>query len=153
LAAIDKWQMASGQVGIWGHSNGGQIALVALEVTEKDYPTVLWAPVSAPFPYSVLYYTYDYEDGGKQMRNKLAEFEVDYDVELFNPVFYLGRIRAPVLWQQGTADPDVPVRWARDAVRNLQGVEYVEYPGADHNLIPVWNRVVSEDIEFFGEHW
>src|SRR3990167_487414 len=40
----------SAKVGIWGHSNGGQIALSVLEITGKNYPTVLWAPVSKPFP-------------------------------------------------------------------------------------------------------
>ena len=80
LAGIESWERA-GKIGIWGHSNGGQIALTVLEISEKEYPTVLWAPVSKPFPYSILYYTDEAEDRGKALRKKLAEFEKDYNVE------------------------------------------------------------------------
>ena len=40
---------------IWAHSNGGQIALTVLEITGENYPTVLWAPVTESFPYSILF--------------------------------------------------------------------------------------------------
>src|SRR3989344_5822003 len=30
------------KVGVWGHSNGGQIALAVLQASGKLYPTVLW---------------------------------------------------------------------------------------------------------------
>lgn len=71
---------------IWAHSNGGQIALTILEITGLSNPnligaTVLWAPVTKPFPYSILYYTDDAEDRGKFLRNKLNQFENLYDVE------------------------------------------------------------------------
>ena len=69
LAGIEKWERA-GKIGIWGHSNGGQIALTVLEISQKEYPTVLWAPVSKPFPYSILYYTDEAEDRGKALRKK-----------------------------------------------------------------------------------
>ena len=38
------------KISIWGHSNGGQIALSVLEISGKSYSTSLWAPVSKPFP-------------------------------------------------------------------------------------------------------
>lgn len=69
------------KVGIWGHSNGGNIALAILEITGKTYPAVLWAPVTKPFPYSILYYTDEYEDYGKKLRKLVADFEDDYDVD------------------------------------------------------------------------
>lgn len=150
LAAIDKWDRTK-SIGIWGHSNGGQIALTILEITGKNYPTVLWAPVSAPFPYSVLYYTDDIEDRGKLLRKSLAEFEADYDVEKYWFGNYLDRIAAPVLLQQGAADEQVPVKWNRDLAKKLKNVEYIEYPGADHNLMPKWNEAVKQNVEFFAE--
>jgi dipeptidyl aminopeptidase/acylaminoacyl peptidase len=157
LAAVDKWPKSDGRVGIWGHSNGGHVALTALEITGRSYPTVLWAPVSAPFPYSVLYYTDDYEDHGKAIRKDLARFEADYDTEQFALVNYLDRVAAPILWQQGTADPDVPIKWSRGTVGRLRGlnkdVEYAEYPGADHNLLPAWQTAVEKDIEFYSQEW
>lgn len=69
---------------IWGHSNGGHLALVTLEITGKAYPTVLWAPVSQPFPYSILYYLDEAEDGGKLVIQKLADFFNLYDPKLYS---------------------------------------------------------------------
>lgn len=141
------------RIGIWGHSNGGHIALTALEITGGSYPTAVWAPVSAPFPYSVLYYTDTYDDDGRAFRKDLAQFEEDYNVERFTLTSYWDLIEAPILWQQGTADADVPVGWSERATQELRGlnkdVAYIKYPGADHNLLPRWNEATAEDIKFF----
>lgn len=147
LAAIEKWDKTKG-IGIWGHSNGGQIALTALEASGKEYPAVLWAPVSAPFPYSILYFIDETGDRGKLLRKELAKFEKDYDVEQFSLVNYLDRIKAPVLLQQGTVDESVPYKWNRGLAKKIKA-EYVEYPGSDHNLVPNWSEVVRKDVEFF----
>ena len=149
LAGIEKWERA-GKIGIWGHSNGGQIALTVLEISQKKYPTVLWAPVSKPFPYSILYYTDEADDRGKALRKKLAEFEKDYDVELYSLTNYQDRIKAPVSIHQGTADDAVPKKWTDELVKNLKA-EYVEYAGADHNFQPGtnWGKAVERTVEFF----
>ena len=72
LKSLEKWDKQN--ISIWGHSNGGQIALTLLEITGETYPTALWAPVSKPFPYSILYYTDQSEDIKKEavlyFRNK-----------------------------------------------------------------------------------
>ncbi len=151
LAGIENWDRA-GKIGIWGHSNGGQIALTVLEISQKEYPTVLWAPVSKPFPYSILYYTDEADDRGKALRKKLAEFEKDYDVELYSLTNYLDRIKAPLLIQQGTADEAVPKKWTDDLVKQLKA-DYGVYPGADHNLAGGWDRAVQGDIDFWSKHW
>ncbi len=159
LAGVESWDKA-GKIGIWGHSNGGQIALTVLEISQKTYPTVLWAPVSKPFPYSILYYTDEADDRGKALRKKLADFEKDYDVEQYSLTNYLDRIKAPILIQQGTADEAVPKKWSDDLYKKVQDsrstssrfaskVQYEKYSGADHNLTPGWNSAVNRDIEFF----
>ena len=157
LASIPSFSAAdSSRVGIWGHSNGGQIALTVLEITQKPYPTTLWAPVTKPFPYSILYYTDEAEDRGKALRALLADFERDYDVELYSLVNFVSRITAPIQLHQGDSDEAVPVKWNESFVRVLQDkkltIEYFVYPGADHNLSPLWNTVVSRDITFFRRH-
>jgi dipeptidyl aminopeptidase/acylaminoacyl peptidase len=143
------------KIGLWGHSNGGQIALTVLEISGKIYPTTLWAPVTIYFPYSILYYTNDSEDHGKALRKNLAEFEADYDTDKFNLSNYLYLINAPLLVHQGTADRSIPTEWTNDTVKMLRNlgkdVVYKTYPGADHNLVPAWNEVVSADINFFQE--
>src|SRR3989338_8633619 len=99
-------------IGIWAHSNGGQIALTVLEIEKKIYQTVLWAPVTKPFPYNILYYTDEYEDEGMLLRKKLAEFEKDYDARLFSTTKYLSEISSPIQLHQGTADDAVPRQWS-----------------------------------------
>ena len=115
-----------------------------------------WAPVTRPFPYSILYYTDDAPDGGKLLRNKLAEFEKLYDTGLYTFTNYISGISVPVQIHQGTADEAVPPGWSRDFVRNMgengRDVTYFEYPGADHNMSGSWDNVVARDIIFFGNH-
>lgn len=145
-----------GPVSIWGHSNGGQIALTILEVTGANYPTVLWAPVSKPFPYSVLYYTDDSDDLGKLIRRELANFEEDYDVDQFSIHRYYDRIKAPIQLHQGAADDAVPSRWSFELNKKLNelgvDIEYLVYRGADHNLNPSWSVAVQKSLEFFNSH-
>lgn len=149
-------QADADRIGIWGHSNGGQIALTVLEITRGMYPTALWAPVTKPFPYSILYYTDEADDRGKALRKKLAEFEKNYDVDLYALVNYVDRIFSPIQLHQGTADDAVPLKWNEEFVADLQEkkktIGYFVYPGADHNLQPVWNTVIARDIEFFNKN-
>ena len=150
LDQIDKWDGKN--IFIWGHSNGGQIALIVLEITTNKYPTTLWAPVSKPFPYSILYYTDEAEDKGKLIRRELAKFEELYDVELFSLDNYLDRIQAPLQIHQGTNDNAVPGGWSDGLVGKLEKLEkdiiYYKYP-ANHNMVPAWNIVVNRDVSFF----
>ena len=142
------------KVGIWGHSNGGQIALSVLEITGKNYPAVLWAPVSKPFPYSILYYTDDFEDHGKALRKVLANFEKDYNVELYSPTNYLDLINAPLQIHQGGEDDAVPQKWSDQLVEDLEklgkDITYFTYPNADHNLLPDgWSQAVQRSLNFY----
>ncbi|OGM08964.1 hypothetical protein A2W13_00385 [Candidatus Woesebacteria bacterium RBG_16_36_11] len=140
---------------IWGHSNGGQIALTVLEITGKDISTVLWAPVSKPFPYSILYYTDESEDQGKLIRKELAKFEELYDTNQYSLLNYFERINinAKIQIHQGIADDAVPLDWSNSLNKKLKDlkleVDYFTYPGADHNLQPAWNLATERSLTFF----
>ena len=144
------------KIGIWGHSNGGHIALSALEISGLAYPTVLWAPVSTSFPYSILYYTDESDDQGKALRKLLAGFENTYNTDQFSLTNYLNWIKAPIEINQGTADQEVPVWWSDNLAGLLKkdnvSVKYFTYPGADHNLLPSgWSDAVLNSINFYNE--
>lgn len=146
------------KVGIWGHSNGGQIAISVLEITQKPTPTVLWAPVSKPFPYSVLYYTDEFDDRGKYLRGVIAEFEKDYDVDNYSIEKYFDRINAPLQLHQGSLDDAVPRSWSDEFVEEMENLDkdtnYFIYSDADHNLLPSgWDSAVSRSIQFYGNHF
>lgn len=145
------------KIGIWGHSNGGQIGLSVLEISGKKYPTVLWSPVSKPFPYSILYYTDDFEDHGKALRKVLANFEKDYDVELYSLTNFYSWINAAIQLHQGVNDEAVPIKWSDelvDALKKLKKeVQYFTYLNSDHNLMPNgWSQAVQRSMEFYREH-
>ncbi|MBI2338702.1 alpha/beta fold hydrolase, partial [Candidatus Daviesbacteria bacterium] len=142
------------KIGLWGHSNGGYIALAVLEITGRNYPTVLWAPVSKPFPYSILYYTDEFDDHGKMLRKALWEFEKDYDAELYSPANYYSWIKAPIQLHQGTLDESIPIKWSDELVKTLEKLQkdiaYFVYPGADHNLLPNgWSLAVERSMAFY----
>lgn len=144
----------SDKIAIWAHSNGGQIALTLLEVTKVTYPTTLWAPVTKGFPYAVLYYTDESQDKGVFIRRELAKFEELYEAEAFSIESNLTAIKAPVTIHQGTADDAIPVDWSNSFVSRMRSLEkdinYYVYPGADHNMRPVWDEVIARDLDFFN---
>ena len=148
-AAIDK-------ISIWGHSNGGQIALSVLEISGKKIPTSLWAPVSKPFPYSILYYTDEFDDYGKALRKVVAGFEAQYDADDYSIHEYYQWIKAPIQIHQGTADEAVPLKWSQQLEAELKDldkeVDLFVYPGADHNLRGGWDEAVTRDVSFFREN-
>ncbi len=155
LASVGSLPTAdSTRVGVWGHSNGGQIALTVLEAAPKAYPAVLWAPVSKPFPYSVLYYTDEADDHGTLLRRELAKFEGIYDADLYSLTNYLENIKGPLQIHQGTADDAVPIKWTDDFVKMLRDknitIGYFTYPGANHDLTPGWNTVIARDVAFYA---
>jgi dipeptidyl aminopeptidase/acylaminoacyl peptidase len=144
------------KIAIWGHSNGGQIALSVLEISGKNYPTSLWAPVSKPFPYSILYYTDESDDHGKALRKLIAGFDALYDSDEFSIHNYYDWINAPIQIHQGTIDEPVPLKWSQELEKNLKDkgkeVNLYVYPGADHNLAGgenAWNLAVERSLEWF----
>lgn len=145
---------------LWGHSNGGQIMLSVAEILGKSglqgvtlKGLTLWAPVSKPFPYNILYYTDDATDSGKWLRGQVAEFEQTYDVFNYSVDRYYDWIAMPIQLHQGSSDEAVPKVWSDALVESLKlkdkRVIYFVYPGADHNLRGVWDTVVAHDVEWF----
>lgn len=141
---------------IWGHSNGGQIALTVSEITQHSYPTVLWAPVSQPFPGSILYYAFESDDQGKLLVNKLAEFNSTYDASRFSLTNYLDQIKAPIQLNQGVNDQEVPYYLTDVLNEKLKEATvsaiYIKYPKNDHNMLPDWNSTVQNNLTFFRKY-
>lgn len=139
LASLDNLPQADvDKVVFWGHSNGGQIALSVLEITGKNIPTSLWAPVSAPFPQSVLHFANEMEDEGERLREVIAEFEKEYDSSKYSITNYFDSIDAPLIIHQGTADEAIPKEWTDTLVDKLRSLEkdvsYFVYPEENHNF-------------------
>ncbi len=157
LASVSALPQAdSSHIFIWGHSNGGMVSMAVLELTGGDYPTVLWAPVSQSFPYDVLYYTYEFEDKGKALRQALADFEKDYSVDNFSFDNHLDWINAPIQLEQGKDDQYVPLAWTSNLnvkLKNLgKEVNFYSYSGTDHNMNGAWDKAIARDLAFFQSY-
>lgn len=160
LDSLNQFTQANiDKVGMWGHSNGGQISLSVLEIVgnspywNQPIPTVLWAPVTAAFPYNILHYTDDFDTVGKALRKVLYNFELKYDTDKYSIHPYLDWIESPIQLHQGTEDDLTPTAWSDRITKVLKDkdkeITYYKYPGADHNLKPNWNEVVARDAVFY----
>ena len=142
----------SERIGIWSHSNGGQIAISVLEITSKNYPTVLWAPMTNPFPMSILE-TMDDSEGGLIVKKRIEDFEKEYDSKLYSIDNFYSWIEAPILIHQGTADVWCKVKWQENFKKQLEKYNKEVYldirEGSDHNLKQSWDEVIKMDIEFY----
>ncbi len=168
-------------IGIWAHSNGGQIALTTLEVLNKSIPTTLWAPVTAPFPYSILYFSDELEDEGKEQRKWIAMFEEKYDVFDFSLTKHLDLLQGPIQVQHGDADDAALIYWSEEFAKKIElensrrteilesidleatnsaksstgsatiDLTFHKYENTNHNMVPNWNKVIARDIQFFDK--
>ncbi|HUS60320.1 MAG TPA: alpha/beta fold hydrolase [Nevskiaceae bacterium] len=157
LASVKSLSRADPErVFLWAHSNGGQIALSVLEISQRPIPTTLWAPVTKGFPESVLVFMgppAGGDDLGKKVKKAIDEFVKKYDSKKYSIDHYFAEITAPIQVHQGMADPLIPTGWSDDFVDEMKRLEkkviYYQYPGNDHNLKQSWDKVVERDLMFF----
>ncbi|MDA1079557.1 MAG: prolyl oligopeptidase family serine peptidase [bacterium] len=156
LQTLPKFQNGDRKVGIWAHSNGGQIALTTLEIAQLPVPTTLWAPVTAPFPYSVLYYSDEEADEGRAVRLWINQLESEYDLRQFSLRQFVSSLTGPLQIHHGQLDEAAPKIWSDEfsklLTENKIAHTYFQYPTADHNLQPNWNLAVQRDLEFFSQY-
>lgn len=148
LAVVDP-----NRIGLWAHSNGGQIVLSTLETTGGNYPTVLWAPMTNPFPQSVLDTADGLDDGGAAVKKAIGDFEKYYDARRYAFENYYQWVAGPVLIMQGTNDEWCKVEWQQTVVNGLKAkgkeASLQVYEGDDHNLSKNWDKAVGESLSFF----
>ncbi|HAV14882.1 MAG TPA: hypothetical protein DCX25_00955 [Candidatus Pacebacteria bacterium] len=142
------------RVGIWGHSNGGQIALSVLEITQKNYPTVLWAPVTQGFPDSILQYVGELPDSGAYIKGELEKFHIRYADDEYSVAAHWDDMTAPLQVHQGLADEEVKSKQTKgvaDGLKKLgKSVTLFTYPKEDHNFNQgSFATMMERDLQFF----
>ncbi|MCL5784989.1 MAG: prolyl oligopeptidase family serine peptidase, partial [Patescibacteria group bacterium] len=72
------------------------------------------------------------------------------------PTQFITDITTPIQIQVGSADDTVPPNFSSSLSGKLKSssknVDYIEYPGADHNLTPSLSQVMSQAISFFDKY-
>jgi len=131
-------------IGLLGHSLGGNIAMRVLIVSSDVKATVLYATMS-----------------GDEMKNAQLLFDTSSDptfqtelatspavIERISPMYYYSDITSPIQLHHGTADKTVPVASAEETCSALTTagvqIECIYYPEEDHTF----RRRVAD--QFYG---
>jgi dipeptidyl aminopeptidase/acylaminoacyl peptidase len=134
---------APDEIGLWGHSLGGDVVLRVLTVTRDVKAAVLYASISGD------------ETKNAQLLSAIPPdpaFQIELQappsvLKRVSPMYYYNRITAPVQLHHGTADQTVPVAWAQETCMALTAagvqVECIYYSKEDHTFR-------SRVIEQFG---
>ncbi len=139
LAAVqnsDLPYLDASRIGLWGHSNGGQVGLQTMSIATDIKAYVLFAPTSP-----------DYADNfnrWSQGRPEAALIKAKHGFPEDNPEFYRGissgpwfdQVNAPVLLFHGTGDTNTPYAWSVRTVQLLQAagkaITFVSPKGENH---------------------
>jgi len=135
---------AQDQIGLWGYSLGGGIALRVLTISADVKAAVLYASISGD------------ENKNLELFSQLSS-EPNYESELLaspdelqkiSPVNFYHYITAPIQLYHGTADSVVPVAWAEETCAALQNANVTVncryFTDEEHSF----RRRVSD--EFYG---
>jgi dienelactone hydrolase len=140
VGSLDKANLDN--IGIWGHSMGGEVSIRTAEVTDKIKAIVLWAPTSTNREANSAFY------GGGRHSSQGEEAHNDGDLQYVN---------TPVSLHQGLSDTEVDPEWSKELNSDLQKlgkqIEYFEYSGQDHNFRNLgWNVISERTISFFDQY-
>lgn len=179
LSSLTQLKLNTPKIGFWAHSNGGQIALTSLEILNQPIPTTLWAPVTAPFPYSVLFFSDEENDEGKASRAWVSLFEQDYDASQFSLTQHLNLLTGPLQLHQGLMDQNIHYTWSDKFAEKISQennrrvklnqfnatqsanlapplapiqLQYFRYPNSNHDLQQDWSVVIQRDLKYFDQY-
>lgn len=155
IAAVPTIRDAdSRNIFVLGQGMGGDVALRALEATDRVRAASLWAPVAAPMPLGLVYYTRSRREAVEgRIRTQYGEAEMPK----MSTVDNLALLSAPLAIHHGTDDALVPHEWSVDLADRLakegRPHRFHSYQGEDHNLAREGFRLaLARDELFFREH-
>lgn len=141
---------------MWSHSMGGDISLKVLEVAgSKIKAASLWAPVSAPYPESMLYFLKQGRDPNYAKTKELVyKFFSAEDFIKLSPSKNTQFIKSNIIIHHGTDDESVPYEWSvvLNKELSLSKIPHVfyTYKGEDHNFSRgAHAAVLKRDVDFF----
>lgn len=146
------------KIGYWGHSNGGEIGLRAILVSNDIKAASLWAGVVGS--YQDMFETYNHKipflqnitENNLIKENGLPSTNPDFWKQL-DPYNFISEIKIPIQLQHGTNDDSVPIELSLSLKKALEEndkfVEYIEYQNDNHNISNNAAQAWQKTIEFF----
>jgi uncharacterized protein len=157
-----------GQVGMWGHSNGGAITAKAITISDQIAAAVIYSPASSNIEedYQFRVGRSRARAGQPQPRGGISNVTIEFPVtpeqapdlyQRLSPLPYLKYVNALIEIHWGSADETVPYKWPGDLFDGLKAagkqVEYFEYQGQPHSFQGAANQLYLQRIaEFFGQY-
>jgi dipeptidyl aminopeptidase/acylaminoacyl peptidase len=137
---------------VLGQGMGGDVALRALEATGAVRAASLWAPVAAPMPLGLVYYSRSRREAVESRIRSLY----GADLPRLSTVDNLAFLAAPLAIHHGTEDSLVPHEWSADLAALLEQAgrphRFYSYEGGDHDLGSGYALALARDELFFREH-
>ena len=156
-------------IGMWGHSMGGNITMKNLVITDDIKAAVIWAGVVGSYDDILNNWSRtgqwrqsgEHKHQGPNRQNFVEEFgtysENSEFWNLIDPYTYLEDIDTPIQLHHGTGDTHVPYSFSENFKEALdqkgKTVEFYTYEGADHNLSrSAFGSAMERSVEFFNKH-
>jgi dipeptidyl aminopeptidase/acylaminoacyl peptidase len=171
FASIKKYPSANpDEVGIWGHSMGGNITLKDLVIRPNDTKVaVIWGGVVGSYNDLINNWqrrvSYQPNQQDLYLRNNNRQNLIDeYGTPEANPDFwnsidptyFVSDITAPVQLDVGGVDNEVPNDFSKSLYDKLQSLnktsEYYVYPGSDHNISQGFSLAMQRSLAFFDKY-
>ncbi|MGI5841219.1 MAG: alpha/beta hydrolase family protein [Patescibacteria group bacterium] len=164
IASLKKFAGANpDKIGVWGHSNGGEIGLRSMVISTEIDAGVFWAGVVGSF--EGMLETYNEKIPFLNLERNKPEMINQYGLPSENPEFweqidpysYLTDINGAIQLHHGTADDSVPIELSRQLKNAMETegkkAELYEYQGGDHNLsAPSFGQAMERTVVFFRQH-
>lgn len=180
LNALQKFEEVDKEnIGIWGHSMGGNLVLRTLLVNSEFKAGVIWAGAvysyedfakyrisdrsyMAPItqPGTTITQLINRETSPEVSKIRTNPKEINFSSDFWKSISLthnIGFLNTPIQIHHAVNDDVVNVGYSRDLVKVLQANnknhEYLEYQFGGHNIAGVdFNRAMSKTVEFFNKY-
>jgi dipeptidyl aminopeptidase/acylaminoacyl peptidase len=170
LAAIKTYKQADpNRIGVFGHSMGGSITLHELVLTHAFRAAEIIAGVVGNESDLLTWWNHRFATNSIIGNDLDTYYVIEHMVKNYgtpaqnpsfwnaiDPVQFISYIATPVQIQVGTSDEEVPLDFSsslRDLMKkNGKNVDYIAYPGADHNLAPDTSTAMAQTVTFFNSY-
>lgn len=169
-------------IGMWGHSMGGQVTLRAMIVSDDIKAGVIWSGAVAPYPEIISRWNFMGKDRrnpdsgsdreldsnarywGQSFSSWVEEFFNKYGTPDQNPEFwktispnyYLDDLSGPISLHHSILDHIVPIAWSGDLANELNALsipfEFQKYNDDDHNISKNYRVAMQRTVAFFDQY-